>query len=65
MDGAVFWVGSTGRIKAMGLLLFLVWAFVAVYSIAGLAILTVARLQWAWSLLPSDSEIVTRLERVA
>ena len=33
----------------------------AVYSIAGLAILTVARLRWAWSLLPSGSEVVARL----
>jgi hypothetical protein len=49
----------------MRLLLLLVWAFVAAYSIAGLAILTVATLRWAWSLLPSDSEVVPRLERVA
>jgi hypothetical protein len=49
----------------MELLLLLVWTFVTVYSIAGLATLTVARLRRAWSLLPSDPEIMARLERVA
>jgi hypothetical protein len=42
------------------LLSLLVWAFVAVYSVAGLAILTVAGVGWVWGLLPSDYEKVAR-----
>ena len=42
----------------------LLWAFLTVYSIAGLCILTVALCRWAWSLIPEGAEIRDRRERM-
>jgi hypothetical protein len=48
------------------LLSLLVWAIVAVYGVACLAIITVAGVGWAWGLLPaSDPEKVARQGRIA
>jgi hypothetical protein len=42
----------------------LLWAFLTVYSIAGLCILTVALCRWVWGLIPEGAEIRDRQVRM-
>jgi hypothetical protein len=48
----------------MGLLWFLIWLALAVYSLTSLAILIVAGIRWVWGLIPEGADVVERRARM-